>query len=118
MPGDFTDKLMGGNGQKSVVPIGSKHYEMAGIGFYMNQEPKEILGAVVRSIVQQLQQAGEYGAAKQMLDNPQPFYGQPAALAVFMATVQELEQRDARIAELEKKVEQLLKETDSLVETP
>jgi hypothetical protein len=36
-----------------------------------------------------------------MLKNPQPFYGNPHALAVFMAASVELEKRDQRIEALE-----------------
>jgi len=100
--GDFTDKIMGKNGSTGkAIPIGSKHYEMAGISFYLNQSPKDMLGQLVQAMVQQLAQQGDHGAANQMLKNPQPFYGSPHALAVFMAASVELEKRDERIAKLE-----------------
>jgi len=98
--GDFTKHLLGGNGAKAV-PIGSTHYEMAEVSFYLDRTPKEILGQVVQGIVTQLQQAGQYEQANAMIKNPQPFYGNPGALAVFMACSLELEKRDKRIAKLE-----------------
>jgi hypothetical protein len=106
MMGDFTDKIIGGNGAKgaNIPVVGSKHYEMAGIGFYMNQTPKAILAALVQNVVNQLSQAGHFEEAKKMADNPQPFGAEPAAMAVFMACFEELEKRDERIAELEQKV--------------
>jgi hypothetical protein len=74
---------------------------MAEVSFYLDRTPKEILGQVVQGIVTQLQQAGQYEQANAMIKNPQPFYGNPGALAVFMACSLELEKRDKRIAKLE-----------------
>lgn len=100
--GEFTDKLMQGNGAKGkgVPVVGSVHYEMAGVGFYMNQTPKQVLTGVVQTVVNQLQRSGDFEQARKMAENPQPFYGQPAALAVFMACFEELEKRDKRIDKL------------------
>lgn len=107
--GDFTDKLAGKNGGagKAVPTVGTKHYEMAGIGFYMNQTPKGTLSALVQNVINQLQQAGRFGEAQKMADNPQPFGAEPAAMAVFMACCVELEKRDERIDKLEKELSDL-----------
>lgn len=102
--GDFTDYLTKGgkNGAAGkAIPIGSTHYEMAGVSFYLQSTPKEILSQLVQAMIQQLAQQGQHEAANQMLQNPQPFYGSPQAMAVFMAASVELEKRDERIEKLE-----------------
>ena len=98
--GNFTDDLFA-NATKGSVPIGATRYSMAEVSFLLNQTPKELLGGVVAGFIQQMESAGQYGPAKEMHANPQPFYGNPQCLAVFMAASIELDKRDARIAKLE-----------------
>lgn len=100
--GNFTDDLVAaGKKGGGAVEIGATRYSMAEVSFFLKQTPKELLGTVVAGMIQQMEKAGQYGAAKQMHENPQPFYGNPQCLAVFMAASIELDKRDKRIAKLE-----------------
>ena len=104
--GNFTDDLFAG-ATKGTVPIGATRYSMAEVSFLLNQTPKELLSGVVAGFIQQMEKAGQYGPAKEMHANPQPFYGNPQCLAVFMACSIELDKRDERIAKLERAVTDL-----------
>ncbi len=105
MPGDFSEYVKKaaakGNGQTKAIPIGSTRYSMAEISFYLSQGPKDVLSAVCQGLVQALQQQGDYAGAQSMIKNPQPFYGNPQAMAVFMAASMEIEKANARIEKLE-----------------
>ena len=99
--GNFTDALFAAAKQPGNVQVGSTRYSMAEVSFFLKQTPKELLGGVVAGFIQQMEKSGQYGPAKEMHANPQPFYGNPQCLAVFMAASIELDKRDARIAKLE-----------------
>jgi len=99
--GNFTDDLFSAAKKPGNVQIGSTRYSMAEVSFFLKQTPKELLGGVVAGFIQQMEKAGQYGQAKEMHANPQPFYGNPQCLAVFMAASIELDKRDKRIAKLE-----------------
>jgi len=109
--GDFSEYVKKsaakGNGQPKAIQIGSTHYNLAEISFYMNQTPKEILTAVCQNIVQVLQQQGDYAGAQAMIKNPQPFAGSPQAMAVFMAASLEIEKANDRIETLTSIVREL-----------
>lgn len=85
----------------NVPSIGSRHYQMAGLSFFINRTPKDVIQEWLLGAIQQLQQSGNFKVAKELTQNPQPFYGQPHAMAVFMAASAELEKSNARIAKLE-----------------
>lgn len=102
--GNFTDDLFAAAKQPGNVQVGSTRYSMAEVSFFLTQTPKELLGGVVAGFIQQMEKAGQYGPAKEMHANPQPFYGNPQCLAVFMACSIELDKRDERIEKLERAV--------------
>ncbi len=56
----------------------------------------------MNAVQQQLQQTGQFAEAQQMAKNPQPFFGNPHAMAVFMAAAVEVKKSNARIEKLEK----------------
>jgi hypothetical protein len=97
--GDFTKNLLKGGNDRTArsVPVGSHHYDMGGISFYLDQTPKEVLGGLLRKVIQQMQDSGQFEQARKMIENPQPFTGQPVAMAVFMAACLELEQKQEQI---------------------
>lgn len=101
--GDFTKKLI------NAVPVGHRRYELGGVSFFLNLTGKEVLAQVVSATVKALQESGNFEAARQMTENPQPFFNNPGALAVFMLTVEALEDRDRQIAELRARVDELAK---------
>jgi len=78
--GNFTDDLFSAAKKPGNVPIGSTRYSMAEVSFFLKQTPKELLGGVVAGFIQQMEKAGQYGQAKEMHANPQPFYGNPQCL--------------------------------------
>jgi len=99
--GDFTNDLFAAAKKPGNVQVGATRYSMAEVSFFLKQTPKELLGGVVAGFIQQMEKAGQYGPAKEMHANPQPFYGNPQCLAVFMAASIELDKRDERIEKLE-----------------
>lgn len=103
MTDDTKSVLSGNGGRKAAIPVGSKHYEMEGVAFYLNHTPKEVLGSWVNMMISQLEQSGNFQAARQMRENPQPFAGNQPALAVFMAAAAEIEKLKRRIEALEKR---------------
>jgi len=85
----------------NVPTIGSRHYHMDGLSFYINRTPKDVIQEWLLAAIKQLQESGNFGLAKELTANPQPFYGQPHAMAVFMAASAELDKSNARIDALE-----------------
>ncbi len=99
--GEFTDNLTNAKG-KAIPPIGSTHYQLGDVSFYVNRGPKDLLQEAMNAVQQQLQQTGQFAEAQQMAKNPQPFFGNPHAMAVFMAAAVEVKKSNARIEKLEK----------------
>ena len=85
----------------NVPLIGTHRYEMAGLSFFLNRTPLDVIREWLTQAIKALQDSGNFQVANELTKNPQPFYGQPHAMAVFMAASVELAQANRRIAALE-----------------
>jgi hypothetical protein len=75
---------------------------MAGLSFTINRAPKDVIQEWLIAAIRSLQESGQFELARKLSDNPQPFFQQPHAMAVFMAASAELEKANDRIAKLER----------------
>lgn len=88
----------------NIPSIGSHRYEMAGLSFFINRTPKDVIQEWLMQAIKALQDQGQFDLANKLTRSPQPFFNQPHAMAVFMAASMELEIANGRIAALEKAV--------------
>jgi len=90
------------NPHNNAIPIGSHRYEMAGLSFFINRTPKDVIQEWLMQAIKALQDQGQFDLANKLTRSPQPFFNQPHAMAVFMAASIELEIANSRIDALEK----------------
>ncbi len=85
----------------NIPTIGTRRYAMAGLSFAINRTPKDVIQEWLFAAIKQLQESGQFDLANKLSQNPQPFFQQPHAMAVFMAASVELDKANARIDKLE-----------------
>lgn len=89
------------------LPLGCKRYKMGTLAFVTDAEPEQLLSEALGRLVKGLVQAGEFGAARSLQDNPDPFAGEPCAKALFMLTATAVSELREENVELRRRLEAL-----------